>query len=139
MEECSRLWEVIWAKGFHCNLKIELPVASSSSSGYSGEKDVAEDDAMKLNQHKEWDFVYFFALAVFERSEEELKSKCSAFDELLKFSNELSCRISLDTILERAEALRLRFRVKAASVTDSFSSSTDLLSVLNKIESLSKV
>ncbi|KAJ3260360.1 GTPase activating protein [Chytriomyces hyalinus] len=62
------------------------------------------------------DFMYFIALAILDEHRDAILRCLLTFDELLKYVNDLSQTIPVNSILEAAELLYLRFRVRAASV-----------------------
>ncbi|TPX66103.1 hypothetical protein CcCBS67573_g07941 [Chytriomyces confervae] len=62
------------------------------------------------------DFMYFIALAILDEHRDAILRCLLTFDELLKYVNDLSQTIPVNSILEAAELLFLRFRVRAASV-----------------------
>lgn len=62
------------------------------------------------------DFKFFVALAVLDEHRDAIVRHLLTFDELLKYTNDLSGNIPVDPILVAAELLYLRFRVKAASL-----------------------
>ncbi|KAL2126220.1 hypothetical protein VTI74DRAFT_1408 [Chaetomium olivicolor] len=55
-------------------------------------------------------FHLFVALAILERHRDVIMTHLKHFDEVLKYVNELSCTIDLDSTLVRAEALFKRFQ-----------------------------
>ncbi|KAJ3116328.1 GTPase activating protein [Phlyctochytrium bullatum] len=62
------------------------------------------------------EFEYFVALAILDEHRDAIVRHLMTFDEILKYVNDLSGTIPIDPILEAAELLYLRFRVRAASV-----------------------
>ncbi|KAI9336924.1 rab-GTPase-TBC domain-containing protein [Obelidium mucronatum] len=62
------------------------------------------------------EFMYFIALAILDEHRDAIVRCLLTFDELLKYINDLSNTIPINSILEAAELLYLRFRVRAASL-----------------------
>ncbi|KAJ3022950.1 UNVERIFIED_CONTAM: GTPase activating protein [Siphonaria sp. JEL0065] len=62
------------------------------------------------------EFLYFVALAILDEHRDAIVRCLMTFDELLKYINDLSNTIPINSILEAAELLYLRFRVRAASL-----------------------
>ncbi|KAJ3383411.1 GTPase activating protein [Entophlyctis sp. JEL0112] len=69
-------------------------------------------------QTKMWgeEFEYFFALAIIDEHRDCILRWLWTFDEVLKYMNDLSHEIPVGSILEAAELLYLRFRVRTASL-----------------------
>ncbi|KAJ3083589.1 GTPase activating protein [Rhizoclosmatium hyalinum] len=62
------------------------------------------------------DFLYFVALAILDEHRDAIMRYLWTFDELLKYINDLAGVIPINSTLEAAELLYLRFRVRAASL-----------------------
>ncbi|KAJ3350785.1 GTPase activating protein [Entophlyctis luteolus] len=85
------------------------------------DKDVPRTDTCTLwevLQTKMWgeEFEYFFALAIIDEHRDCILRWLWTFDEVLKYMNDLSHEIPVGSILEAAELLYLRFRVRTASL-----------------------
>lgn len=67
-------------------------------------------------------FHLFFALAILEKHRDVMMNHLKHFDEVLKYVNELSCTMDLESTLIRAEALFRRFQrlVEAIDKKDNF-------------------
>ncbi|KAJ3065546.1 hypothetical protein HDU98_011112 [Podochytrium sp. JEL0797] len=80
--------------------------------------------------------LYFVALAVLDEHRDAIGRWLLTFDELLKYINDLSLTIPIQSVLEAAEVMYLRFREEAASVgvdvEDGCESS--LLDLIKKVE-----
>ncbi|EEB07897.1 GTPase activating protein Gyp7 [Schizosaccharomyces japonicus yFS275] len=63
-----------------------------------------------------YQFHIFVAMAIMERHREVILSQTHAFDEVLKYFNDLGMHISLDPTLECAEQLFYRFRSKVEMI-----------------------
>ncbi|KAI8804535.1 rab-GTPase-TBC domain-containing protein [Cladochytrium replicatum] len=107
-DPACRLWEVCWAaEGY-----LFPPFVSRTD--VEGIEESAE--AVGFGDGGGWTFVYFVALAIFEDHRDAMVRHLMNFDEVLKYVNDMTQNIPVESTLAQAELCFLRFRNHAISL-----------------------